>query len=207
MINENVKYNLYENDLPNDVIFGNEIAIDTEALGLNNLRDRLCLVQITDGSGVIYMVHFSSNNYDAPNLVKLLTDDSKLKIMHFARFDVAILQKTFNIEINNIYCTKIASKIARTYTDAHGLKTLVKEVYNIDISKKEQSSYWGGEINEDQKKYAGNDVLYLHGIKKYLDNILTRENRMDYVKECCKFLKTRVKLDLNGWIDEDIFSH
>ena len=207
MINENVKYNLYENDLPDDVVFGDEIAIDTEALGLNNFRDRLCLVQITDGSGVIHMVHFSPNSYNAPNLIKLLTDDSKLKIMHFARFDVAILQKTFNIEINNIYCTKIASKIARTYTDAHGLKTLVKEVYNIDISKKEQSSYWGGTISEEQLKYAGNDVLYLHGIKKYLDNILTRENRMDYVKECFKFLKTRVALDLNGWINEDIFSH
>ena len=118
----------------------------------------------------------------SPNLVKLLTDDSKLKIMHFARFDMAILEKSFNIEINNVYCTKIASKIARTYTDTHGLKVLIREVFGIDVSKREQCSYWGGKINEEQLKYAANDVLYLHGIKKYLDNILIREGRMEYAQ-------------------------
>ena len=201
-------YNLYNNDLPDNLVLGNEIAIDTEALGLNNFRDRLCLVQLTDGNGDVHMVHFDSNDYaHSPNLVKLLTDDSKLKIMHFARFDMAILEKSFNIEINNVYCTKIASKIARTYTDTHGLKVLIREVFGIDVSKREQCSYWGGNINEEQLKYAANDVLYLHGIKKYLDNILIREGRMEYAQECFKFLKTRVKLDLNGWLDIDIFAH
>lgn len=201
-------YNLYNGDLPDNLVLGNEIAIDTEALGLNNFRDRLCLVQLTDGNGDVHMVHFDSNDYThSPNLVKLLTDDSKLKIMHFARFDMAILEKSFNIEINNVYCTKIASKIARTYTDTHGLKVLIREVFGIDVSKREQCSYWGGNINEEQLKYAANDVLYLHGIKKYLDNILIKEGRMEYAQECFKFLKTRVKLDLNGWLDIDIFAH
>lgn len=201
-------YSLYEDDLPDDAEFGNEVAIDTEALGLNNFRDRLCMVQVYFGTGKVYLVHFGGNSkYKSPNLLKLLTDDNILKIFHYARFDLAILQKTFNIDINNVYCTKIASKIARTYSDAHGLKALVKEFMNIDISKKEQSSYWGGEVNDNQLKYASNDVLYLHSIKNRLDAILKNENRTELVKECFKFLPIRVKLDLSGWGDIDIFSH
>lgn len=202
-------FNYYKNDLPEGIDFGNEIAIDTEALGLNNFRDRLCLVQISSGNGVVHIVHFDSKSeYKSPNLVKLLTDNKILKIFHYARFDVAILQKTFNVKIDNIYCTKIASKIARTYTDAHGLKVLIKEFFNIDISKKEQSSYWGGnEISEEQLKYASNDVLYLHKIKEKLDIMLENEKRKDLAEACFKFIPTRVELDLRGWIDKDIFSH
>lgn len=199
--------NYYRNDLPNDLNLGNEIAIDTEALGLNNFRDRLCLVQLSSGDGNVHMVHFDSNSdYNSPNLIKLLADDKILKIFHYARFDLAILNKTFNIDIRNIYCTKIASKIARTYTDAHGLKVIIKEFFNIDISKREQSSYWGGEINEEQLKYAANDVLFLHRIKNKLDLMLENEHRKELAEECFKFLPTRVKLDLSGWTD-DIFSH
>lgn len=201
-------FNLYEDDLPDNIEFGNEVAIDTETLGLNNFRDRLCMVQVYFGSGKVHLVHFNGKSkYKSPNLVKLLTNDKILKIFHYARFDLAILQKTFNIDINNVYCTKIASKIARTYSDAHGLKVLIKEFFNVEISKKEQSSYWGGEVNDNQLKYASNDVLYLHKIKDKLNVILENENRTELVRECFKFLPTKVKLDLEGWGDIDIFSH
>ncbi len=201
-------FNLYEDDLPDNIEFGNEVAIDTETLGLNNFRDRLCMVQVYFRSGKVHLVHFNGKSkYKSPNLTRLLTDDKILKIFHYARFDLAILQKTFNIDINNVYCTKIASKIARTYSDAHGLKVLIKEFFNVEISKKEQSSYWGGEVNDNQLKYASNDVLYLHKIKDKLNAILENENRTELVKECFKFLPTRVKLDLEGWGDIDIFSH
>lgn len=201
-------YKYYEDDLPNDLDLGTEIAIDTETLGLNNFRDRLCLIQFSSGDGVAHLVHFKSNSdYNSPNIRKILTNDNILKIFHFARFDLAILQKTFNIEINNVYCTKIASKIARTYTDAHGLKVLIKEFFNIDISKREQSSYWGGDITDEQLKYASNDVLFLHKIKDRLNIILENENRKKLAEDCFKFLPTRVKLDLSGWLEMDIFSH
>ena len=199
--------NYYKNDLPDNLDLGNEIAIDTEALGLNNFRDRLCLIQICSGDENVHIVHFDSNSdYNSPNLIKLLTDNNVLKIFHYARFDMAILNKTFNIDIRNVYCTKIASKIARTYTDAHGLKAIIKEFFNIDISKREQSSYWGGEINEEQLKYAANDVLFLHRIKNRFNIMLENEHRKELVEECFNFLPTRVKLDLSGWAD-DIFSH
>jgi ribonuclease D len=200
-------YVFYKNDLPNELNLGGTVAIDTETLGLNNFRDRLCMIQLCSGDDIAHIVQFDKNCYNAPNLRKLLLDESVLKIMHFARFDMAILQHTFGFEIKNVYCTKIASKIARTYTDAHGLKVLVKEIFNMEISKKEQGSYWGGDISDEQLKYAGNDVLFLHKIKNYLDNILLRENRKQYAEECFKFLNTRVNLDLNGWLSEDIFSH
>lgn len=203
-----MSYTLYENDLPDKLDLGKEIAIDTETLGLNNFRDRLCMVQFSSGDGNAYMVHFSSNDYTrSPNLVKLLKDESILKIMHFARFDMAILQKTFGFPIKNVYCTKIASKIARTYTDTHGLKVLIKEFFGMDISKREQSSYWGGKLTDEQLKYAANDVLFLHEIKKHLDDILKRENRESLAKKCFEFLNTRVDLDLQGWLDIDIFEH
>lgn len=201
-------YKYYENDLPDDLDLGSEIAIDTEALGLNNFRDRLCLIQFSSGDGVAHLVHFKSNSdYNSPNIKRILTNNNILKIFHFARFDLAILQKTFNIEINNIYCTKIASKIARTYTDSHGLKVLIKEFFNIDISKREQSSYWGGDMTDEQLKYASNDVLFLHKIKDKLNMILENENRKHLAEECFNFLPTRVKLDLSGWLEMDIFSH
>ncbi|MDR2077790.1 MAG: ribonuclease H-like domain-containing protein [Rickettsiales bacterium] len=202
-------YHLYHSDLPDQLEFGKEVAIDTETLGLNNFRDRLCLVQVCFGDDVVHIVHFGSNsNYnDSPNLKKLLSDRSILKIFHYARFDVAILQRTFKIHISNLYCTKIASKIARTYSDMHGLKSLVREFFNLDISKKEQNSYWGGEISDEQLKYAANDVLFLHRIKDRLNFILENENRKKLVDECFKFLSTRVDLDLLGWGDVDIFSH
>ena len=201
-------YKYYENDLPDDLDLGSEIAIDTETLGLNNFRDRLCLIQFSSGDDVAHLVHFKSNSdYNSPNIKRILTNNNILKIFHFARFDLAILQKTFNIEINNIYCTKIASKIARTYTDSHGLKVLIKEFFNIDISKREQSSYWGGDMTDEQLKYASNDVLFLHKIKDKLNMILENENRKHLAEECFNFLPTRVKLDLSGWLEMDIFSH
>ncbi len=198
---------LYEEDLPADIDLGNEIAIDTETLGLNNHRDRLCMVQLSRGDGNAYLVHFSGKDYSAPNLKKILANEKILKIMHFARFDMAILQKTFGFPIKNVYCTKIASKIARTYSDAHGLKVLIKEFLDMDISKKEQSSYWGGPINKEQQRYAANDVLYLHKIKEQLDFMLHNEGRYELVKNCFGFLNTRVNLDLEGWSDIDIFLH
>lgn len=203
-----MSYILYKNDIPNDLDLGKEIAIDTETLGLDNFRDRLCLIQMTSGKDeIVHLVHFDGKDYSAPNLKKLLMKKDILKIFHFARFDMAILQKTFGFPIENVYCTKIASKIARTYTDAHGLKVLVKEFFNIEISKKEQSSYWGVIPNEEQLKYASNDVLYLHKIKEKLDFILVNENRKTLADDCFKFLNTRVNLDLAGWINIDIFSH
>ena len=198
---------LYKNDIPADLDLGNEIAIDTETLGLNNYRDRLCMVQLCSGDNIAHLVHFDGKDYSAPNLRKLLSNKNILKIFHYARFDMAILQKTFGFPIENVYCTKIASKLARTYTDAHGLKVLVKEFFNMDISKKEQSSYWGGKLTDEQLKYASNDVLYLHEIKNRLNDILKRENREDLFCKCLEFLNTRVELDLRGWLDIDIFEH
>jgi ribonuclease D len=202
-------YKLYRGDLPGEVKFESEVAIDTEALGLNNFRDRLCLVQVYFGSGEVHIVHFDKkSNYDAPNLRRLLSDKGILKIFHYARFDMAILQKTFGIRIENVYCTKIASRIARTYSDIHGLKALVREFFGIEISKKEQGSYWGGdEISEDQLKYASNDVLFLHRIRSRLNVILENENRKELVERCFSFLPTRVDLDLLGWADIDVFCH
>lgn len=199
---------LHSDDLPANLDLGSEVALDTEALGLNNHRDRLCLVQIYSGSGdVVHMVHFNADSkYESPNLKKLLQDENVLKIFHYARFDMALLQKTFDVRVNNVYCTKIASRLARTYSDAHGLKALIKEFFNTDISKREQSSYWGGNISEEQLRYAANDVLYLHRIRNRLNEILESEGRMDLLRECLNFLPTRVELDLRGWTD-DIFSH
>ncbi|MDR1495172.1 MAG: ribonuclease H-like domain-containing protein [Rickettsiales bacterium] len=202
-------YKLCKNDLPSEVEFGPEVAVDTEALGLNNSRDRLCLVQIYFGSGEVHIVHFDrKSTYNSPNLVRLLSDRKILKIFHYARFDMAIIQKTFGLRLENVYCTKIASKIARTYSEVHGLKALIREFFNIEISKKEQGSYWGGdEISEDQLRYAANDVLFLHRIRDRLNTILENENRKDLVDRSFGFLQTRVDLDLLGWAGVDIFCH
>ncbi len=197
----------YKNDLPADVKFDSSIAIDTETMGLNIARDRLCLVQISSGDGNAHIVQFENNNYAAPNLKKVLTNNIILKIFHFARFDLASLQHYLNIEITNIYCTKIASKLSRTYTDSHGLKSLCEELLGVEISKKQQSSDWGGTISDKQLDYAASDVLYLHRLKEKLDVMLKRENRYDIFKACLEFLPSRVKLDMQGFYAINVFSH
>ena len=199
---------LYKNDLPSNLDFGDSIAIDTETMGLNVIRDRLCLIQISSGDGNAHLVQFEAGKFEAPNLKKLLTNDKILKIFHFARFDIATLNHNLKIDVKNIYCTKIASKLIRTYTDAHGLKSLCDELLGIDLSKKQQSSDWGNsEISEKQIDYAASDVLHLHKLKTKLDEMLKRENREDIFKACLEFLPTRCKLDLQGFPSLDIFSH
>lgn len=198
---------LYKNDLPNNLNLGNIVAIDTETMGLNNFRDRLCIAQISSGDGDAHLVQFEKDNFQAPNLIKILEDKNITKIFHYARFDVAILKYSLNCQINNIYCTKIASKLCRTYTDNHGLKVLAEELVKVELSKKQQSSDWGNaEISENQIKYAASDVLYLHKIKEKLDIMLKREDRYDLALKCFEFINTRCDLDLKGF-DFDIFRH
>ncbi len=199
---------LYKNDLPDDLNLGNSIAIDTETMGLKTQRDRLCLIQISSGDGNAHLVQFEQNQYNSPNLKKLLNDEKILKIFHFARFDLAAIKFYLGIEMKNVYCTKIASKLTRTYTDSHGLKSICEELLKIEISKRQQSSDWGNlEISDNQIKYAANDVLFLHRIKERLDIMLKRENRLELAESCFKFLTTRVELDLNGFEEIDIFAH
>ena len=198
---------LYKNDLDDGVNFNGNVAIDTEAMGLDPARDRLCLIQIYDGETDCHMVQFENSNVNSPNLVKLLSNENIQKIFHYARFDMAALKHALQIDIKNVYCTKIASKIARTYTNNHSLKDLCKELLGIEISKKQQSSDWGNSnLSKDQILYAANDVIYLHEIKNKLDEMLIRENRQQLVESCLSFLPTRVELDLRGW-ENDIFSH
>ena len=198
---------LHHHDLPKDIEFTSAIAVDTEAMGLNIMRDRLCLIQMSQGDGNVHIVKFDGN-FNAPNLVKILTNDHILKIFHFARFDMAILFHYLNINFSNIYCTKIASRLARTYTESHGLKNLCEELLGIEISKKQQSSDWGNKnLSDKQLDYASSDVLYLHQIKDKLNEIIIREHRQELLKDCLKFLPTRVKLDLAGFSNIDIFSH
>tara|TARA_B100001245_G_scaffold101255_1_gene73688 strand:- start:276 stop:905 length:630 start_codon:yes stop_codon:yes gene_type:complete len=202
-----INYTFYNKDLPKHLNFSDCIAIDTETMGLDPNRDRLCLVQISSGDGHAHLVQIQSQN-TYPNLINLLKDNRKKKIFHFARFDLAMLYKNLNVECSNIYCTKIASKLARTYTDKHGLKELCKELLNIEISKQKQSSDWGNKnLSEDQLKYAASDVLYLHDIMKKLNEVLIRENRIKIAEKCFDFLTTRVYLDLHGWRESDIFTH
>ena len=198
---------LYKNDLDDGIIFKGNVAIDTEAMGLDPARDRLCLIQIFDGETDCHMVQFENSNSDSPNLIKLLNDEKIEKIFHYARFDMAALKHALKIDVKNVYCTKIASKIARTYTNNHGLKDLCKELLGVEISKKQQSSDWGNSnLSKEQIAYAANDVIYLHQIKDRLDEMLIRENRQLLVDACLSFLPTRVDLDLRGW-ENDIFSH
>ncbi|MBT4203544.1 MAG: ribonuclease D [Rhodobiaceae bacterium] len=199
---------LYQNDIPSNLDLGKIIAIDTETMGLNPIKDRLCLMQISTGNEDVYLVKFEKKISPAINLKKILEDEKVIKIFHYARFDMAMIKYHLKIDVNSVYCTKIASKIIRTYTDRHGLKDLCKELLNVDISKQQQSSDWGREfLSNDQKKYAAQDVLYLHRIKDILDEMLIRENRIEIANECHKFLSTQVKLDLLGWNDTNIFSH
>jgi ribonuclease D len=198
---------LYKNDLDDGIVFRGNVAIDTEAMGLDPARDRLCLIQIFDGETDCHMVQFENSNTESPNLIKLLNDENIQKIFHYARFDMAALRHALKIDVKNVYCTKIASKIARTYTNNHGLKDLCKELLGVEISKKQQSSDWGNSnLSKEQIAYAANDVIYLHQIKDRLDEMLIRENRQLLVDACLSFLPTRVDLDLRGW-ENDIFSH
>ena len=199
---------LHRGDLPADFVPGTSIAIDTETLGLKPARDKLCLVQISIGDGNAHLVQIDRATYVAPRLKAVLADSSVTKIFHFARFDVAVLKHYLGADTNNIYCTKIASRLVRTYTDRHGLKDLVRELLGIELDKLQQSSDWGAHIlSEAQKKYAATDVLYLHELKARLDQMLEREGRIEIAKACFDFLPTRAALDLLGWSEEDVFAH
>lgn len=199
---------LHKGDLPDLSRYGREVAIDTETMGLDPHRDRLCVVQLSPGDGSADVVQIPADVNTAPNLVKLLGDPNVTKIFHYARFDVAVLKNRFGVVTGPVYCTKIASKLVRTYTDRHGLKDLVRELLNVDLSKQQQSSDWGGEtLSQAQLDYAASDVLYLHDLKRHLDRMLRREGRMELAEECFRFLKTRIELDLRGWDETDIFAH
>jgi len=202
-----MKIKLYQDDLPNNLDLGLAIAIDTETMGLNPIRDKLCLVQISKGNNISHLIKINDIKKKPKNLIKILKNNKIKKIFHFARFDVAVLKHSYGINIKNIYCTKIASKIIRTYTDKHGYKDLCSELLNISISKTEQTSDWGGELSKAQMKYAATDVIYLHKIKKKLDIMLSREKRIDLAEACFKFIEYRTDLDLGGWSDLDIFKH
>ena len=197
---------LHKNDLPDDLKLGNTIAVDGEFMGLNVRRDPLCLIQISSGNSDAHIVQFDRINYNAPNLTRLLSDKTVTKIFHYGRADIAHIKYYLKTETNNILDTKIASKLARSYSDNHSLKTLIKEFLNIDISKQFQSSDFGGELSPSQLKYCANDVIYLHKIHEELNKILEREKRIDLYKDCLKFLKTRVDLDL-ALFKDDIWSH
>ena len=202
----NINIRLHKNDLPDDLKLGNLIAVDGEFMGLNVNRDPLCLIQISTGNSDAHIVQFNRENYNAPNLKKLLENDNVTKIFHFGRADLAHIKFYLNAETKNILDTKIASKLARSYSDNHSLKTLIKEFINIDISKQFQSSDFGGELTPAQLKYCANDVIYLHKIHDELEKILIREKRINLYKECLNFLKTRVDLDL-ALFKDDIWSH
>ena len=201
-----VDIKLHKNDLPDDLNLGNLLAIDCEFMGLNVSRDPLCLIQISTGNSDAHIIQLDRSNYNAPNLVKILSDNEIVKIFHYGRADIAHIKYYLKTETNNILDTKIASKLARSYSDNHSLKTLIKEFLNIDISKQFQNSDFGGELSQAQLKYCANDVIYLHQIHKELTKILIREKRNELYKECLKFLKTRVDLDLSLF-KEDIWSH
>jgi len=203
-----LKIKLYKNDLPDGLDLGPIVAVDSETLGLNPLRDRLCLVQLSGGDGVCHAVQFDAGAYAAPNLKRLLADPKSLKLFHFARFDMGMFKRWLGAPTTPVYCTKIASKLVRTYTDKHGLKDLTKELLGVDLSKEQQSSDWGAaELSERQLAYAANDVAYLHRLKEALDAMLAREGRTALAKACFDFLPSRVELDLSGWSEVDIFQH
>jgi ribonuclease D len=199
---------LHRGDLPDLTRYKGSVAIDTETMGLHPYRDRLCVVQLSSGDGSADVVQIPQGHADAPHLKALLADPRITKIFHFARFDIAMLYHTFGVMPQPVYCTKIASRLSRTYTDRHGLKDLVREVLNIDMSKQQQSSDWGSQsLSEAQLAYAASDVLHLHALRERLDAMLAREGRLELAQSCFEFLPTRAKLDLQGWEAEDIFAH
>ena len=199
---------LHHGDLPDGLNFGSIVAIDTETMGLDPHRDRLCLAQLSAGDGTCHMVQFAQDQYGAPNLKRLLQDRAVTKLFHFARFDLAVLKHYLGVDCEPVYCTKIASRLVRTYTDRHGLKDLCKELLGIDISKQQQSSDWGNSnLSPEQLQYAAGDVLHLHAIKEKLDDMLAREGRRDMAQAAFEFLPVRAELDLLGFGDVDIFAH
>jgi ribonuclease D len=203
-----MKIKLHKNDLPDGLDLGPVVAIDSETLGLNPFRDRLCLMQLSSGDGTCHAVQFAPGGFAAPNLKRMLTDPAALKLFHFARFDMAMFRRYLGVMTAPVYCTKIASKLVRTYTDRHGLKDLVKELLGVDMSKEQQSSDWGAaELSEKQLAYAASDVAHLHRLKDTLDGMLAREGRTGLAKACFDFLPARVELDLAGWAETDIFAH
>ena len=203
-----MKMKLYRNDLPDGLELGPLVAIDTETLGLNPQRDRLCLAQMSSGDGVCHLVRFEAGQYDAPNLKRMLADPKVLKLFHFARFDIAMFRRWLGVEVKPVYCTKIASKLVRTYTDRHGLKDLARELLGIEMNKEQQSSDWGAaELSDKQLAYAASDVAHLHQLKTVLDAMLAREGRSHLAQACFDFLPARAALDLAGWGETDIFAH
>jgi len=203
-----VTIQLHQNDLPDGLDLGPVVAIDTETMGLNPHRDRLCVVQLSSGDGNAQLVQIAKGQTDAPNLCAMLKDPEVLKLFHFGRFDIAALLNAFGVVTAPVYCTKIASKLIRTYTDRHGLKALLSELADVDISKQQQSSDWGADVlSKAQQEYAASDVLYLHRLRDVLNERLAREGRKDVAQACFDFLPIRARLDLAGWPDIDIFSH
>jgi ribonuclease D len=201
-------HKLHKNDLPDGLDLGPIVAIDSETMGLNPHRDRLCVVQLSSGDGSAHLVQIAQGQTEAPNLTRLLTDPNVIKLFHFGRFDIAVLLHTFGVTTAPVYCTKIASKLVRTYTDRHGLKNLLQEMLSVDISKQQQSSDWGADtLSDAQIAYAASDVLYLHRLKERLDEMLAREGRTDIAQAAFDFLPMRARLDLEGWPETDIFSH
>ena len=199
---------LHHGDLPAGVSFGATVAIDTETMGLNPHRDRLCLVQLSGGDGNAHLVKMARGPYKAPRLAALLADPKTLKLFHFGRFDIAVLEHALGVKCEPVYCTKIAAKLTRTFTDRYGLKNLCQELLNVDLSKQQQTSDWGAEtLTEEQMTYAASDVLYLHALKSKLDALLEREGRMELAQAAFRFLPTRARLDIAGWPEIDIFAH
>ncbi len=199
---------LHRGDLPDGLDFGDTVAVDTETMGLDPRRDRLCLVQLSAGDGVSHLVQFAKGDYNAPRLAALLTDPAVTKLFHFARFDLTTIKRHLGVVVGPVYCTKIASKMTRTYTDRHGLKDLCRDLLGVELSKQQQSSDWGAEdLTEQQLAYAASDVLHLHALREKLDAVLAREGRSGLAAACFAFLATRGDLDLAGWDDPDIFAH
>ncbi len=203
-----IKVVIFQNDIPEDFHLPGDLAIDCESMGLHLHRDRLCLLQFSNGDGNAYIVQFIDGNYAAPNLKKILLDQNRGKIFHYARFDLAMIKKYLEIDLENIFCTKIASKLVRTYTDHHSLKELCRELLGVNLSKQQQTSYWGQvELSKEQKEYAAKDVVYLHSIRAILIERLITENRNELAHKLFTFLPTRINLDLMGWDDIDIFAY
>jgi ribonuclease D len=203
-----VNIHLHQGDLPQGIDWGSAVAIDTETMGLNPMRDRLCLAQLSAGDGECHLVQFAPGGYDAPNLIRLLTDPHILKLYHFGRFDIAMLRRYLGALSAPVYCTKIASKLARTFTDRHGLKDLCRELLGVDLSKQQQTSDWGAPVlTPEQLRYAASDVEHLHALKARLDAILAREGRLELAQACFAFLPIRAQLDLEGFAEAEIFEH
>jgi ribonuclease D len=199
---------LHHDDLPPGLAWGDSVAIDTETMGLNPARDRLCLVQLSGGDGTAHLVQFAAGRYDAPHLASLLADPHVLKLFHFGRFDIAVLRRYVGVLAAPVYCTKIASKLARTFTDRHGLKDLCRELLGVELSKQQQTSDWGAAaLSQDQLRYAAADVEHLHALRRRLDEILMREGRAELARACFEFLPARAALDLAGYADAEIFEH